>query len=212
MEIIINPSLAAINDFNCYLWIEKLKNIGVKSIHFDLMDCSKTNDFGLPFKLLNMIDESINVDIHMMTSDPIKYIKLIPQRKNILLHTHYSMVNNFNDFINEAKKYNFSCGVTFDLNQSFKESFDFADKLDLVNFMSVDKIGNTNEIFQSKVFDNVIQFKNNNIYKNNLVFQVDGSVRENFLDECKKHFNSIVVGSMLYSYENLSQRFKQLEK
>lgn len=212
MKVIINPSLAAIKDFNYGNWIKRLVEANVKAIHFDIMDGYRTNNYGLNLNMLNLIPTNIRVDLHVMVINPIAIIKNIPYRENTYIHTHISMVENFIDFINEVKKYNFKPGITFDLDCDFKFDQKIVDSLDFFNFMSVAKIGGTDALFDEKVFDNFAKFKANYKFKENSIFEVDGSVRENHIHRCKQTFNTIVVGSLLYNFEDIQNRIIELEK
>ncbi|BAC44236.1 hypothetical protein D8X55_00875 [Malacoplasma penetrans] len=209
----ITPSLKAIKDFNYFEWIKKIEKTGINSIHLDFMDCTRTKDFGLSFEILKYIDPSIRKDLHIMVDDAYRLIDFIPKVENVYIHTHYDMVKDWEKFIEKTNKLNFKTGITIDLNfRHFEKLKSFISKIDLINFMAVETIGNTGEKFDNKVLLNVKKIIDEFPLKKDVILQVDGSVREQHLADCKKYFNSIVVGSILFEFDDLEKRLFELQK
>lgn len=207
---LLSPSLLAADSFDYYKLTKKLIHAGIEAIHFDIMDCTETSCFGLNPNIIKIIPEHVIVDIHIMSDNSINILKSIPYRKNTYVHTHFRMIKNYFDFIEETIRLGFMPGVTFDLKDNLNIKFSFIDKIKWINFMSIDNIGLTNQDFSAKVFEQLDSFISEN--GNKFLFSIDGSVRDEHLKMIKDKFQIVVVGSLLYNSQNLKKKIKSIYK
>lgn len=207
--ITISPSLQALPNFDFDISLQKLVDSKIQALHIDLMDATVTESFGInPNVLKNKNVENLIIDIHIMSLNPINLIKTIPILKNCFVHTHLRMVDNYFNFISEAKKLNFCVGITIDLEDDLTKLKNFIKEISFVNFMSVSEIGKTGQIFDERVYKKIDDFKN--MYGDDFIFCVDGSVREKNINILKQKSNLIVVGSILYNSANWKEKVKEL--
>lgn len=209
-QVNLAPSICAASTYDYESLIKKLLKSGIKIFHFDVMDASLTSKAWINLDLLKLLPQEVFAEIHIMSKDPIKFIKCIPFRKNTFVQTHLRMQNPFINFISEVKKFHFLPGITFDLNDDLNSvDISLIKQISLVNFMAVRKIGLTNQSFCNEVYEKIKFFKIL-FPKYNGYTSVDGSVRETHLSELGKLCNSIVIGSILYKSNDYHKQLKAL--
>lgn len=210
-EVNLSPSICAALTYNYQSLIKKLLKSGIKMFHFDVMDASLTPTAWINLNLLKLLPDDAFAEIHIMAKDPIKFIKSIPFRKNTFVQTHLRMQKNFISFISEVKKYHFSPGMTFDLDDDIEHiNPSLIKEINWVNFMAVKHIGLTGQNFCYEVYDKIRIFKKLFSQWEGYI-SVDGSVREAHLFELGKLCNSIVVGGILYKSNDYQKQLEVLK-
>lgn len=209
-KFIFSPSLAACKDYNYSSLIDKLLKVNIKAIHFDVMDGSLTKMIGLNPEMILSIPTNIFVDIHIMSKSALEIVKNIPFRNNTCIHTHFRMIKNFSRFIKLVNELGFIVGITLDLSDDLSQLKDFIYKCDFINFMSVNQIGSSNQIFQESVYQKIKSFKK--LYPNkNFKISIDGSVRESHLKKLTYLVDYVVLGSLLYNASDFEKQLEFLE-
>lgn len=207
-KLFISASILASNNFNYKDLIFRLVKANIQAIHIDVMDGSITPGFGLNPAIILLIPNHIYVDIHIMSKDPIRVLNTIPYRPNTYVHTHFSTVDNFELFVKAVKEKKLIPGITFDLNDNL-QNLTFIYDCKFINFMSITNIGLTNQEFDIKVINKIIEFKT--LYpKLDILICVDGSVRMEHIKLLSKIVNIIVVGSILFSNKNYKKAIKKI--
>ncbi|MGL4647634.1 MAG: hypothetical protein ACRCVI_02805 [Mycoplasmoidaceae bacterium] len=207
MKNLLNPSLHAAPTCDYLQIIKKIFKAGGRNLHIDLMDQSVTPGIGINPLIIKEIPEEVIVDIHIMSSDPLKMIASIPFRKNTYIHTHWWMANDYQNIIDAIKVKAMKVGMTIDLSTDLKLIKPWLKQIELFNFMAIEKIGMSNQTFNPKVLEQYHLFKK--LYPDHKSFlAIDGSVRNEHLELIKDKFNFIVVGSLLYNAQDWNKLLK----
>ncbi|WP_027120209.1 beta/alpha barrel domain-containing protein [[Mycoplasma] testudinis] len=211
----IVPSLSAAKNKTGLPWPDqfskKLISIGLSHFHLDLTDGSVTPNSDLSLINFGLLENSITYDFHIMSVNPIHIIERIPKSDRAIVHTHFNFLNNINKYFEICKEKGFKIGISLDLDNNINVVAPYLKQIELVNFMSVRKLGMTNVQFEESVFMKIKEFRNKYTdYKKNIM--VDGSVRLNHLQELKKYCDYCVVGSILFAGDNFEKNLSIIEK
>lgn len=192
-----SPSIMASKHYNYEILFNDLLAAGITAMHFDVMDASVTPGLGLNPQMIKLIPESVAVDIHIMSKDPLSLLKTIPPRKNTYVHTHLSMCPDYQTFIQTVVEMGFHPGITIGMRDDLALFKPYMHALKWVNFMSVYEIGMTNQVFADDVYQRIETFKH--MYPHHYLVAVDGSVRVEHLSKLSQLVDIVVVGSLIYS-------------
>lgn len=176
-------------------FINMLNDSTTDMIHFDVMDgkfVDNTNLKTISELLKYVVLSKKKNDIHLMVSNPEKYIEALSMYNvnNITIHKE---IKNYEKMIDLIKSYGIKAGIALNPDTNIEEIFDILPKLDLVLIMSVYP-GRSGQKFIETSADKINGLKEE-IKKRglNTMVSVDGGVCEEvlpFIKEC-----DIVVSS-----------------
>lgn len=186
-----------------------------KTIQIDVMDNTliKEKTFTDIYKLKN-INPEIEITIHLMVDDPVKYIRklngffIFNKGKIGNISTLITQLtedkNQIMEFIKLAKNSGYKTGISINTDQDTSLLIPFLDKTDVIQFMGVNPGKQGNE-FLPEVMDKIIDFKNKFPGVETLL---DGGVcRDNFISVVKTGVDKVVIGSSIFNTENPKQKF-----
>ncbi|PAK21541.1 hypothetical protein CJJ23_01140 [Mycoplasmopsis agassizii] len=191
--------------------VDRLIDSGFNHFHLDLTDGTITSENDLSLINLNYDAEDITFDYHIMSANPLAIIMQINERKNTYVNAHYKYLNNIQKYIALLKSKNLFVGITVELDDDFSKISNHIDQINLINFMSVSKLGKTNLTFDENVFKKVQDFKKH--YQNYQgKIMVDGSVRNIHLKKLSALIDFCIVGSILLKNDDFKNNLKNLRK
>ena len=210
--MIISPSILNCNFLNLEKELKKIKTANL--IHLDIMDGHFVPNISFGMDISKQISNFPNIffDIHLMISDPIKYIdKFI--FKNTKYITIHSEIKNYKEVITYLKSKNVKVGISLKPNTPLDNILDILDKIDLVLVMSVEP-GFGGQKFIEKTYEKVSML--NDIRKNknlNFLIEVDGGINFEIAKKLKLNgADSVVVGSFLFKQKNIKKAIDLFKK
>lgn len=203
----ISPSILSSN--NRIDTIKKLNNTNCEYIHIDTMD-----GIFVPNKQMD-IDEIIKLekhttkplDIHLMTKDPLKYIKNLNNKNIEYITFHLEIEKNIEEIINEIKSLNYKVGISIKPNTKVEELIPYLEKIDLVLIMSVEP-GFGGQKFIPETLEKAKTIRNIN---KDITIEIDGGINDNNIDIIKKHVDIAVVGSYIINSNDYNKAINNLK-
>lgn len=203
----ISPSILSSN--NRIDTIKKLNNTNCEYIHIDTMD-----GIFVPNKQMD-IDEIIELekhttkplDIHLMTKDPLKYIKNLNNKNIEYITFHLEIEKNIEEIINEIKSLNYKVGISIKPNTKIEELIPYLEKIDLVLIMSVEP-GFGGQKFMPETLEKAKTIRNIN---KDITIEIDGGINDNNIDIIKKYVDIAVVGSYIINSTDYNKAINKLK-
>lgn len=208
----ISPSILNCNFLNLQKEIKKIKTASM--LHLDIMDGHFVPNLSFGCDIAKQISKfsNLDLDIHLMISEPLKYIDdfIFKTTKYITVH---SEVNDFKKAISYIKAKNIKAGVSIKPNTQIDDIKDVLPLVDLVLVMSVEP-GFGGQEFIEKTYKKVLLL--NNLKKElNLKFliEVDGGINFEIAKKLKERgANSVVVGSFLFKQKNIKKAIRKFKE
>ena len=137
-EIKISASLICMNLLELGKNIRILKKEGLNYIHYDIMDGHFVPGIGLgTFFLKELIETTIPLEVHLMVSDPEKYVDELAKKGVSMITFHYEIDKDVNAIIKMILKHNgIRIGIAFKPETFFDSIVPFIDSIDLILLMA----------------------------------------------------------------------------
>lgn len=207
----VSTSILSIKD-NLIDNIKKLNETDTDFIHYDIMDGNFVTNNSFSFEDIDSINNFITkpLDVHLMVSDPTKYIEFFRDLNPDFITIHYE-IDNYSKYINIIKENNIKVGISIKPNTSVEVLYNILDKIDLVLIMSVEPgMGGQKFIDESLV---KIQKLRKYIDDNNLntVIEVDGGINDITSKKCiDSGVDILVSGSYITNSDNYQEQIIKL--
>lgn len=132
---ILNADLLHLNDV-----ITQLEDAGADMLHFDVMDGVFVNNisFGLPILKALSNATALYKDVHLMITDPMKYVKDFAEAGADLITFHYESVSDPFATIEAIHAAGCKAGISIKPMTPAEAVIPFLDKIDLVLVMTVE--------------------------------------------------------------------------
>lgn len=196
--------------------IETLNSSSTDYIHIDVMD-----GIFVPNKQMNTLEEisEINnvsqkkLDIHLMVSNPLEYIKKLHlEKKNIEYVTfHIESQSDIRKVISLIKKLNYKVGIALKPNTDINKLIPFLKEIDLILILSVEP-GHGGQKFiatTSKKIENLSKIIKEKKYP--LKIEVDGGINNITIKQIQLS-DIAVAGSYIIKSNNYEQSIQSLLK
>lgn len=173
--------------------IEKINNSNADYIHLDIMDGKFVKDKFITLSELDKILEKSKkkLDIHLMVSNPTKYIEKLSLYAIEYITIHYE-IKDFDKYIDLVKDLGFKVGLSIRPQTDVKEIFPLLNKLNLVLIMSVNP-GKSGQKFLKSTKNKLKLLKEEIANKKlNTKISVDGGI-------CEDAFEDIIDADIIVS-------------
>ena len=213
---LVSISILNANFLNLEQEIVIAQNIGIKWLHFDVMDGHFVPNISFGAPILSSISQKFKLfnDVHLMISDPKKYYMDFVKAGADLITFHLESLKSEEEVVNLVnliKKENVKVGISIKPNTEVKELLPFLNLIDLVLVMSVEP-GFGGQKFLDTALDK-IEFLSKYKDENGLQYliEVDGGINNITYKKCaSKGVDVCVIGSYLFKSEDMKKSFELL--
>ncbi len=212
--MIISPSILSADFANLEQEIRKVKKLGVKWFHLDVMDGHFVPNItiGAPVvKSLRKI-EDIFLDTHLMITNPEKYVDDFISAGSDLITFHVEAAGDKTaELIKHIKEKGAKAGLSIKPATPAEDIKKYIKDLDLVLVMTVEP-GFGGQTFMQDCAEKLIKLAEyKEKYNQYLILQVDGGINDKTAKICKNYgANSLVAGNYIYKSENIEEAVKNL--
>ncbi len=210
-EIIIAPSILSSDFANLESEIKKLEENGATWVHVDVMDGHFVPNLTIGAPVVKALKRvtTIPLDVHLMISNPEKYIDDFAKAGSDFITFHYeAMPDNVAELVEKIHSYGIKAGISIKPKTKPDEIKQYLDIVDLVLIMTVEP-GFGGQKFMSDCADKITEIKNN--AKDNLIIEIDGGINKETANYCKNlGANALVAGSYIFSSDNMKEAIDSL--
>ena len=210
----IAPSLLSAN-FACLKQeIDKIE--AAEWIHYDVMDGHFVPNISFGYSILKDISKVTDkyLDVHLMISDPFKYVGNFIASNASLIVFHYEAVeeNEIDKLIKHIKNNNVDVGIAIKPDTCQDVLKPFLSQLDLVLVMSVEP-GFGGQTFNHSAIEKIsklakLREENNYHY----LIEVDGGINESTAKLCRQAgVDVIVAGSYVFNSDDYTKAIESLK-
>lgn len=209
----IAPSLLSANFAYLKEEIDKIK--AAEWIHYDVMDGHFVPNISFGYSILNDISKvtDMYLDVHLMISDPAKYVDNFIKSNASLIVFHYEAVaeNKIDELIDYIKRHNVDVGIAIKPNTPVSVLKPFLPKLDLVLVMSVEP-GFGGQTFNNSAVEKISKlFKIRTENKYNYLIEVDGGINDLTAQVCREAgVDVLVAGSYIFNNDDYTKAIESL--
>ena len=194
--------------------IKKLETSGVDMLHFDVMDGIFVNNitYGLP--VLEQVRKvtGMTLDVHLMITDPLKYVERFAKAGADIISFHSESVSDVRETIKAIKAAGVKAAVAIKPLTPAETVYDLLPELDMLLVMTVEPgFGGQSFIYDTVEKVRLIRNKINDLGLNCDV-QVDGGINYETAPIVKEAgANVLVSGSCLFKAEDMSEAVRKIK-
>lgn len=215
MNNYVSASILSADLLNLESEVKKLKKSGVDMLHFDVMDGVFVNNitFGLPVLSQLSLKTDMILDVHLMITDPLKYVREFAKSGADIITFHIESESDVMETIRAIKNTDAKCAVALKPNTPAESIFPYIEYLDMVLVMTVEPgFGGQKFIDMSDKIYKIRQYADEHNYCS-LDIQVDGGINGQTSGIVKSAgANILVSGSYLFKSENMEKTVTELKK
>jgi len=216
MSYILAPSVLSADFGNLQRDIEMLDASEAEWLHVDIMDGVFVPNISFGFPVLKAIRQYTKkpLDVHLMITQPERYIKDFKDAGADILTVHYEACTHLNRIIYQIKEQGMKAGVALNPHTPVSLLKDVINDLDMVLIMSVNP-GFAAQKFISQTYRKLHELRDMcNLYAAKPLIEVDGGVSlENATQLLHACANVLVAGNAVFSTPdplNTISQFKQI--
>ena len=202
-ELLIAPSILAADFAELGNDIKRVEQASADIIHVDVMDGHFVPNISMGPPVIKYIRKTTELpfDVHLMISDPLKYIQSFAEAGADHITFHLESEGDPLEIISEIRKYGCTAGVSVKPKTCGKLVQPFLEQIDLVLVMTVEP-GFGGQSFMSDMMPKVREIRNM-IDSNNLSvhLEVDGGIDQNTVKvAADAGANMMVAGTSVFRH------------
>ncbi len=215
MNHLISPSLLAADFGNLERDIHMINQSQADWFHLDIMDGIFVPNISFGFPVMKFIKKHAQkpLDVHLMITDPDRYIDDFYQAGANILTVHFEACNHLHRTVQKIKSLGIKAGVTLNPHTPVHLLKDIIAEVDLVLIMSVNP-GFGGQKFIPNALEKVKELKQLiKEKKSNALIEVDGGVdHTNAKSLIKAGCDVLVAGSYIFKSKNPQKTIKGLKE
>ena len=210
----ISPSVLSCDFKDFGNEIKKIVSNGAEYIHIDVMDGHFVPNISFGFPLVKAARESTDavLDVHLMISDPEKYIERFADSGADIITFHYEAAENRGEIIDKIHSFGKKAGISIKPATPPEVLKDLIKKVDLVLVMTVEP-GFGGPKLIPECAEKVKVIKKMCVQAGcSPEIEVDGGITAENVNMLKENgANVIVAGSFVFKAENIKEAISQLK-
>lgn len=205
------PSILAADFANLGEEIKIIEAAGAHYLHLDIMDGHFVPNISMGIPVLKSIRKitDMTLDVHLMISEPSKYIKSFVDSGADIINIHAEISEDISESINIIKSFNKRVAITVKPDTDIDVVYPHIDNLDMVLIMSVEP-GFGGQQFIPHTLKKAEKLADY-VSKNNILLdiQMDGGIGlHNLKDVINSGVNVVVAGSSIFGVEDSTAAVK----
>lgn len=215
MSRIVSASILSADLCNLESEIKRAEDAGCEYIHFDVMDGVFVNNisYGIPvLKSVSKVTKAV-LDVHLMITDPIRYIKQFAKAGADIITFHLEAAEDPDKVIDEIHACGKKAGIAIKPDTPVKDVIPYLDKVEMVLVMTVEP-GFGGQGFIRETLDKIRELKQTEEKRGlSVPIQVDGGINAATAVEVSEAGAEILVaGSYLFGADNMADAAALLRK
>ena len=189
----------------------KLDTTDVDYIHVDFMDGKFVKNKTMPFHEMKHIGEftSKRLDVHLMVSEPSKYIPLFAELNTEYITFHVEVEEDIVKDLELIKNYGIKCGLAIKPNTKISCLVPYLPYLDEIIVMSVEP-GMGGQEFIPESQNRIVEIRSMiDSYNLSTIINVDGGITDKTVSMCSKA-DMVVAGSYIVKSNNFQEKISSL--
>ncbi len=215
MKYILSPSLLSADFARLEKDIRLCENNNVSYLHIDVMDGHFVPNISIGVPVVKSIRKctKLVLDVHLMISQPEKYIKAFAEVGSDIINIHYEAEGDKISLLKEIRAMGKSPALTIKPKTSYKEVLDLAEYVDMFLVMSVEPGFGGQSFIEStlKNAEGLAEYRE----KNSLSYDIemDGGINaDNAAAPLDSGVNIIVAGSAIFGASDPEGEIKSFNK
>ncbi len=214
MKNYVSASVLSADMLNLADEVKKLEKNDIDMLHFDVMDGVFVNNitYGLPILASIRKITELTLDVHLMITDPLKYVKRFAESGADIISFHIESESDTAETIRAIRESGAKAAVAIKPATPAETVFEYLKDLDMVLVMTVEPgFGGQAFIDMSEKIRAIRNYaEKNNL---NIDIQVDGGINNETSEIVKQAgANVLVSGSFLFNSDNMAQTAKEIKK
>ena len=209
----ISASILSADLLNLESEIKKLEKCGVDMLHFDVMDGVFVNNitYGIPVLAQVLKATDMVLDVHLMITDPLKYIKEFAIAGADIITFHIESESNIMETIKAIQQTDARRAIALKPNTPAESVFPYMEYLDMVLVMTVEPgFGGQKFMDMTEKIRKIRKYADEKGF--DIDIQVDGGINGETAPLVKEAgANILVSGSYLFKAENMEDTVRKLK-
>lgn len=209
-NIIVAPSILSSDFANLEKEIKRLEKSGADWIHVDVMDGHFVPNLTIGAPVVKAVNKvsSIPLDVHLMISNPEKYIKDFAYAGSDIITFHYEAASDkVEDLAKEIKSYGIKAGISIKPKTPVSAIANYIHLFDLVLIMTVEP-GFGGQKFMPDCADKIKAVKE---ISPDVIVEVDGGINNITANYCKDlGVNALVAGNYVFLSSDMKEAIASL--
>lgn len=197
---LIEPSLLSLNKEQALNQLQQIKNLGIRFVHYDVMDGKFVNNTAYKTEYLNDLEQlGLKPNVHLMVEQPEEWINIYKKYKvnSIVFHAETQSIVESKRLLDLIHSYGLLAGISVkphtDLNK-YKQLFK---DCDIILIMSVEP-GWGGQGFVPEAVTNIKKAVVAKSIYPNLVLQIDGGINDQYIKTYYNQLDWFVTGSWFF--------------